>query len=258
MNSELKYDYSFNLSRSDFNPNDILFIYDVFNLHGIAASSEELSNFRDLSNKHFQVIQEKNLLFDHNVLHLKENIFLHGYWQSEKYFKGISRVIRDDFKIKKPVKNSNLDLADAIDRSESVSVHLRGRDYIKKESTSKIHNTCDRDYYERAMMYVTRFTKNPYFYIFSDDHDWAVSFLKNIKYPHEFVEGNSWNTHSYEDMRLMSLCKHNIIANSSFSWWSAWLNQNPNKIVVAPKKWFANPEMNRMTLDLVPENWVKI
>lgn len=247
---ELKFNNSFNLNRKDFDPSDILFIYDIFDLIGSPISEKDEFNLLK--------INETSLEFNHHIFSLKSNISLYGYWQSEKYFKENASLIKNDFTFKNSIESHNISIASEINKTNSVSIHLRGRDYINKPSTKKIHNTCDAKYYIDSIKYILRHVQDPYFYIFSDDLDWARSFFKDFECQHKFIEGNSWNKNSFEDMRLMSLCKYNIIANSSFSWWSAWLNKNPNKIVIAPHRWFAPSEMNKTAKDLVPEEWIKI
>ncbi|MDD2505652.1 MAG: alpha-1,2-fucosyltransferase, partial [Bacilli bacterium] len=135
----------------------------------------------------------------------------------------------------------------------SDSLHVRRGDYVLNSTTNKVHGTCGINYYNKAIDIVTKENPEAVFFVFSDDCDWARN---NLKINHEkyFIDFNG-KENCHEDIRLMSLCKHNIIANSSFSWWGAWLNNNKNKIVVAPKKWF-NVKIN--TKDLVPENWIKI
>jgi len=275
LNTSLKIDYSINLTRKDFNPDDIPAFFDIFNIEVEKATIQEIKKFKTTSENLFlnrlysytlkkfpglfktksNFINESNSNFSEEILSLVDDCYLTGYWQSEKYFIDVEDLIREDFKMKNPLKGDNLEIAKKIENSVSVSIHLRGRDYITKGETNKIHFTCDNSYYERSINYILKRVKNPAFFIFSDDPEWAKSFLK-INYPCIFVEGNSWNKTSFEDLRLMSLCKHNIIANSSFSWWAAWLNKNPNKIVIAPLKWFNDPF--RETADLIPDNWIKI
>jgi hypothetical protein len=112
---------------------------------------------------------------------------------------------------------------------------------------------CSLAYYQKAIEYIKSQVKTPVFYIFSDDIEWVKSNLLLDK--NTVFVGHNKGTESYNDMHLMSLCKHHIIANSSFSWWGAWLNASPNKIVVAPKKWFAS---NQNDQDLIPRSWVKL
>jgi hypothetical protein len=122
--------------------------------------------------------------------------------------------------------------------TNSVSLHIRRGDYVSSAINQRIYGTCDLDYYERAIKIISTKVSDPIFYIFSDDIDWAKKHLQS-EGQYIFVDWNNAET-NYEDLRLMYHCKHNIIANSSFSWWGAWLNQNPHKLVIAPAKRFNN------------------
>ena len=140
-----------------------------------------------------------------------------------------------------------------ISQTNSVSLHIRRGDYVSNQKTNQTHGTCDLDYYQRCITEIEKEVENPYFFVFSDEIEWVKENLK-INHPAEYVDQNTGDK-SYEDMRLMSQCKHNVIANSSFSWWGAWLNSYPDKIVFAPKRWFASDKHN--TKDLIPEGWKK-
>lgn len=184
------------------------------------------------------------------ILSSGDNIYLDGYWQSEKYFKAVEPIMRREFTVKEAFDSY---LFRAITDSNSVSLHVRRTDYVTNSRAYKIHGTCSVDYYERAANKIKKTVSQPHFFIFSDDIDWAKNNLK-LKASITFVEHGPEK--NYEDLILMSKCKHNIIANSSFSWWGAWLNQNPTKIVIAPQKWFKDAKMS--TNDLLPINWLKI
>ena len=134
-----------------------------------------------------------------------------------------------------------------------MSLHVRRGDYANNPSALSTHGLCSLDYYREAVNHIAEKVKEPHFFIFSDDMDWAVDNIR-IKFPCEYIDHNK-GPGSSEDMRLMSLCRSHIIANSSFSWWGAWLNPDPTKIVVAPKRWFAR---NVETPDLIPDGWVRI
>lgn len=177
--------------------------------------------------------------------------YLTGYWQSEKYFLDVAAQIREDFSFQLPLENKNAELAKQINHVNAVSLHVRRGDYVNNPETTATHGLCSLDYYREAIRYVAERVNSPYFFVFSDDIAWVKNNLK-IDFPHQYVDHNH-GAESYNDMRLMSLCQHHIIANSSFSWWGAWLNPSVRKIVVAPKRWFAN-ETN--TQDLIPHNWV--
>ncbi len=178
---------------------------------------------------------------------INKDIYLEGYWQNENYFKGIQNIIRKEFVPKK-------EISEKIDNQKSVSLHIRRGDYVKDENTKKIFAVLGLDYYKNAIDLIAKKIGNPEIFVFSDDIPWVKENLK-IDLPVRFVE----NKEDYEDMWLMSRCQHHIIANSSFSWWGAWLGNNPDKIVIAPKQWFAKEEMEkRKGFDIVPENWIKI
>lgn len=187
------------------------------------------------------------------IRNVPQDCYLVGYWQSEKYFKDVAAIIRSDFTFKAPLENLNADLAEQIKQVNAISLHVRRGDYAKNSKTMAIHGLCALDYYRAAIRYVSNQVEHPYFFIFSDDIGWVKDNLK-MNFPCQYVEHNH-GADSYNDMRLMSLCHHHIIANSSFSWWGAWLNPNPDKIVIAPNKWFVN-EGN--VEDLFPQDWVTL
>ena len=212
--------------------------------------------------KQFKLVEDTFQPFDPMVLKAGKNVYLEGYWQSEKYFKEIEYIIRKDLIIKPNLKGRNKDIAKKIVSENSISLHIRRGNYVANPEIFKVHGTCEQEYYYEAIDYITENVKEPYFYIFSDEIEWAKDNFK-IEYAHTFVDinigfdgENYQDEKNYEDLRLMSLCKHNIIANSSFSWWGAWLNQNPEKIVIAPKKWFNDESLD--TSDLIPNSWIRI
>ena len=182
-----------------------------------------------------------------------KNSYLSGYWQSESYFQAAEQVIRSDFTFKPALNLRNVELAEQIGQVNAVSLHVRRGDYANNKKTNATHGLCSLDYYRMAIQHVAQRVDQPHFFIFSDDQSWAKEYLK-IEFPCRYIDHNQ-GIESYNDMRLMSLCKHHIIANSSFSWWGAWLNANQSKIVVGPKKWFAS---NKNTSDLLPSSWVTL
>jgi len=199
-------------------------------------------------------IKEKQFSFDPSVLDAKGNIYLEGYWQSEKYFSVIRDILLREFDLKYEQNAKNRVIANHIQKTESVSLHIRRADYVHDPLTNHIHGICSFDYYKKAVDYITLKIPNCHFYIFSDDQSWVFENFK-LDYPVTMVCHNDATT-SYEDLRLMSLCRYNIIANSSFSWWGAWLNTNPDKIVLAPERWFSDSTLNAK--DLIPESWIKV
>lgn len=197
---------------------------------------------------------EKGFSFNSSIYKIGKDCFLTGYWQSYRYFENIESLIREEFKFPQVFDKDNHRLT-KIEHENSISLHVRRTDFVNNKYHD-IHGTCSIEYYEKAAEYIANKVSRPCFFIFSDDIEWARANL-NLNYPCEFVSGNI-GKQSYIDMQLMSLCKHNIIANSSFSWWGAWLNQNPNKVVVAPRQWFADETRNSQTKDLMPETWLRI
>ncbi len=179
--------------------------------------------------------------------------YLSGYWQSEKYFTDIEEVIRKEFAFKKPMQGANALLAGKMSSENSISLHVRRGDYLVSPKFNAVHGVCSLEYYRAALQYLVARIMNPVVYVFSDDLPWVRENMR-LECPHVYVDQNPGES-SYIDMQLMSHCRHHIIANSSFSWWGAWLNANPDKIVVAPEKWFAN---GRRVPDLIPTGWIKI
>lgn len=199
-------------------------------------------------------IREKKLFsFDPKVLKLSDGVYLDGYWQSEKYFADIAGIIRHEVTVKSPQVGRNKELAEMIASNNSVSLHIRRRDYVSNPKTNQVHGSCDLDYYFRCVEHLSHMVKNPNFFIFSDDPEWARQNLK-LPYPTVLVEHNGEDK-NYEDLRLMSQCRHHILANSSFSWWGAWLNPKEDKLVFAPRRWIAKKKVNFK--DIIPAQWTK-
>jgi hypothetical protein len=184
--------------------------------------------------------------------------YLNGYWQSEKYFKDYEQCIRSDFSFKYELDVKNKQLLEKIQNNNTVSIHIRRGDYLSNSSASEIHGVCSIEYYRSAVMEIKSHIEKPFFVIFSDDLEWVKN---NIKYfemdSFVFCEYNK-GSESYKDMQMMSLCQHHIIANSTFSWWGAWLNNNPSKIVIAPQKWFADEVKQSQAFDIYPNEWIKL
>jgi hypothetical protein len=199
-------------------------------------------------------VKELDFTFDPNILKVPSDVYLDGYWQSEKYFKDIGSMIRREFSVKCQPDIETEKIIEQIQSVNAISLHVRRKDYVSNLDTNKIHGICSLEYYHNAMKFIANKVNSPTFYIFSDDPEWVKLNLQ-LDFPMTFVTHNGPEK-NFEDLRLMSLCKHNIVANSTFSWWGAWLNRNPEKIVIAPRKWFNDPSIN--TDDLIPKNWIRI
>lgn len=185
--------------------------------------------------------------------HLPDDAYLDGYWQSERYFSLHAEQVRKAFSVTSPLDASNAALARQIDATTSVSVHVRRGDFARKPEVSRVHGVDLSDYYRNSIEVIGRRLDNPHYFIFSDEPEWVRNHL-DIGAPWTVVDHNS-GENSYRDMQLMSLCRHHVIANSTFSWWGAWLNPRADKIVVAPRQWFAN---DTPTNDLIPATWERL
>ncbi|MDR3258916.1 MAG: alpha-1,2-fucosyltransferase [Fusobacteriaceae bacterium] len=215
----------------------------------------------------FQRIIRKALTKSHIILHVekwgekdvkkiinKKFIkYYYGWWQNEKYFKEIEGIIRKDFKFTDVLSQKNCEIKTKIEKSNSISIHIRRGDYIENVGLGRL---APLYYYKNAISYISKEVKNPVFFIFSNDIEWCKKNI-NIEFITYYIDWNN-GEESYRDMQLMSLCKHNIIPNSSFSWWGAWLNSNPDKIVIAPEKWFNTDYIKWDYSNIVPDSWIKL
>lgn len=182
----------------------------------------------------------------------KGPVYWEGAFQTEKYFKEQRPRLLQDLRLKQPLPEENQKMLAKIKSCNAVGVHIRRGDYLNPKGPFVY---LDLDYYERAMSYIAKKVENPHFFIFSNDPEWVKANLK-APYPLTIVDINGEKT-GYFDLELMRNCRHNIIANSSFSWWGAYLNETPEKIVVAPKQWF-KPDAMEYSEDIVPEEWIKM
>jgi hypothetical protein len=237
----------------------------IFNIHAQIATEKELKKFKTSNGIvsrirnifpglfTYKQITQKSHAFNPAILRAPDNSWLNGFWQSEKYFIDIENTIRTDFEFKSPVQGSNKTLAEKISSCESVSIHVRRGDYTKPEVLA-FHGMCSPDYYYQGIETLSKKTTIQELFLFSDDTAWVKQNMQ-FRLPVTYIDHNT-GKNSFEDMRLMSLCKHNIIANSSFSWWAAWLNAHKNKTVIAPKTWIADKQVE--TTDVIPENWLQL
>lgn len=195
--------------------------------------------------------KEQSFAYNSELFKIKsKNILLDGYFQCEKYFSEFRTEILKDLKIVSPLKKETQEQLKNIAKVNSVSIHIRRGDYLQNEK----HNTSKEDFYKDAMALIENKIENPVYFMFSDDMEWVkTNFKTNVETV--YIDFNDANT-DYEDLKLMTACKHNIIANSSFSWWAAWLNTNENKTVIAPQQWF-NDESQDYS-DVIPNTWIKL
>ena len=238
----------------------------VFALDAEFASAEETRPVKRKGDSRLSRVLHRQFPFLFSSLYIAENThqymprfwkygpnaYLHGFWQSEKYFRPYRDAIRKDFTFREQAKGRNAEMLDLIRKTHSVSVHIRRGDYVNDANVNAYHGLAGIAYYEAAVREIEKIAGAPELFVFSDDIEWCRQHLL-LGYPTHFMDHNNGST-AFEDMRLMSECRHNIIANSSFSWWAAWLNANPNKIVTAPRQWFRN-EANP---DIYPADWIKL
>ena len=193
----------------------------------------------------------KRLDFDENVFKVTDNAYLFGFWQDYRYFSSIEETLRKELTFKNEPTGSNEVMLNVIRSSNAISIHMRRGDYLTDSNVLENVGTCDLAYFRNAVEEMAQGVPNPVFYFFSDDPGWVKD---NFRIPYDtiYVDINSEEM-AFEDLRLMSNCRHHILANSSFSWWGAWLCDNQAKKVIAPRVWRAKgPNM------FLPAGWKTI
>ncbi|MFK8037022.1 MAG: alpha-1,2-fucosyltransferase [Crocinitomicaceae bacterium] len=238
---------------------------DVFNLVDAQIVSKKSYNYLIEDNFFFKlkrklfngsVFYETNLAFDPTINKLSKNGYIEGYFQSEKYFLKYRESLLSLFTFSKKPSIKTTQTIAKINKTSSIAIHIRRGDYQKNREINNVHGVLPLSYYEDALKHFD--LSESHLLFFSDDIDWvkeSFNFLNQVN-----VTYVNWNTgkDSWQDLFLMSNCKHFIIANSSFSWWGAWLSTNENKTVICPKQWFADKNLNKNTSDLIPKRWIRI
>jgi hypothetical protein len=222
--------------------------YKILKISGIY----KIINFFFLLDK--QKFEKSPFIFNRDLLKKKivKNVSITGFFQSEKYFIHYKKIVLKLFRFPKIKDKLHQKYLNLINNKNSVAIHIRRGDYLNDPKVRYIHGILGSDYYKKSINYIKKKVKNPFFFIFSDDIELVkknFSFFNNKKYI--FIDTKS----SINDLYLMSNCKHFIIANSTFSWWGAWLSKNKRKIVCAPKRWL---RARISTPDIIPESWIKI
>lgn len=264
--TELKFDSHLRINNPNFTPRSLGLSKYKLNLSFV--NDEELKKYK-LFNNGFMARLERKIIQKIPFLNkrmrvedtfkiikkevLSNECYYDGYWQSEYYFDSIADLIRRDLQLNFELDEANKIIENQINNSASVSLHIRRGDYLAVSSNAKIYNVCSLEYYQSAMNYLNDKYKELTFFIFSDDISWAKENFKNGNF--KIVDINQNNPHA--DLYLMSKCKHNIIANSSFSWWGAWLNSFEDKVVVSPKKWYKDSTTNKNAINsIIPNSWI--
>lgn len=257
MGKEIRYDISsFNEKRENLRKLDL----SIFHLEFPVATEKELiryghgNSFIGKISRKIGIGIERIYIDDidrgyQQEIFSMDDVYLSGYWQSEKYFKDIRSELLKLYRMPVGINEDSKDLISEIEETVSVSLHIRRGDYLTEQNKKIYGGICTFQYYEHALELVRQKLGNIRVYIFTDAPEWAKKVFREKDYI--IVEKDAGRNDAV-DLFLMSKCKANIIANSSFSWWAAWLNQNEEKIVVSPKKWFNNHD----TLDMICEDWL--
>lgn len=263
-NAVLKLDMSF-LHGSQENDTPRQFMLDAFNISAECALPLEIpylganpSFFQQCRSIYLRWLNKccTNVLidYDHRIndsfFSAPDNSYLEGYWQSEKYFIAHATTIRNDFTPLGEPEDVNRQLSSYMEKTNSVAIHVRRGDYINNPRINSVHGICSLEYYQQCVKSLSAQVDNPEYFVFSDEPDWVGKHLQ-LDGKVTVVDNNTPEMPVW-DLWLMSKCKHNIIANSSFSWWGAWLNGNPDKIVFAPKQWFSGGNVQP---NIIPEQW---
>jgi len=240
--------------RKDHNGFELQNVFDIYSKVKFLDNPLDfyLINFKEILHKidfTYKKFNEPHYHYTKMISNVSKHSKLNGYWQSELYFQNYADEIKKIFSFSKQLNEKNSLIANEIKQNQSISIHIRRGDYLLPNNSN--HNTDLRKYYLKAIEKTSKFYNSPKYFIFTDDPSW-VSRNFTLDYLFKIVNINH-QTQSFFDMYLMSLCKSNIIANSSFSWWGAWLNNNKDKVVYAPKNWFKDKRIS--TDDLIPKSW---
>lgn len=200
--------------------------------------------FRPDGNK--KIIEDTTFGFDDSIFKIRDNSYVSGIWPSPRYFKSIEDIVFKDIMLKNHLSKNAEFFLGKIQEYNSVSIHIRRGDYLKYPNKFGL---CSLEYYEKAVEKIKQSVISPVFFVFSDDINYAK---ENLKIGHNVFYVSGLDVEDYEELVLMSKCKHNIMANSTFSWWGAWLNKNRNKIVIAPKMLRKD---DKNTSDFIPQEW---
>jgi hypothetical protein len=201
----------------------------------------------------FKILRRQHVGFEPSMLKKQGDLYLDGYWQSPKYFESIRPTLLKEFTLRTPMSSSAESMTIRMGSPSSVSVHIRRGDYVANPKVAASYGPCTETYYKNAVAEITKHVLSPTWFVFSDDIEWVK---EHLSFPGTVIYVSGEAANDQEELLLMAACAHNVIANSSFSWWGAWLNQNPEKIVVAPSPWFDTRPQDHA--DLLPSSWTRI
>ena len=201
------------------------------------------------------IVMESNNMGSYNLDVYKPSTFLNGFWQNKKYFEDISDTIRDNFtSFREEMSENAKSMLTKINSLNSICVNYRRTDYVSSKAARGYHGIMGEEYYSQAIKMMAEKVKDPHFFIFSDDIEWCLENVK-IGFPTTFITREYSGKEYIDYFRLMIACKNYIIPNSTFAWWPAWLNKNPNKIVIAPKRWYVDMDGKE---GVASTNWIQI
>lgn len=232
----------FNLDVNQADPIEINQLYPSSNL------KRKIQAILPTSQKSFY--KEKKFSFQSNFSQLSSSVYLKGYWQSELYFSSIDSIIKEKYLLEPNCYKNALDFIQQLSLQESVSIHVRKGDYLKAPYNT-VYAELNNEYYKRAIEFLKEICPSIKTYVFTDDPAWVEAHL-DLGIPFELASGKKTNS-MFEDFQAMRSCKYHVIANSSFSWWTAWLSAHQDKQVVAPRNWFK--DIQEDTTDLIPKSW---
>lgn len=271
--TKLKLDLSFLQDRKESKKNYVFREFDltVFNITVTdIAEKDEISYYTGISpdgmslgfpvklkRKFSQPIHliDYSLKYHPEYKEISGNAYLEGYFQSQSYFSGIEDQIRKQFTFKKEILPVSKELARKINDSNSICLHVRRTDFLDENFGREIQGFVGLEYYMKALSFIKEKTRDPQLFIFSDDIEWCKNNLA-FELPTHFVLNEHNGEKSGNCLQLMTLCKHFIIPNSTFSWWAAWLSSSPGKIIIAPVKWMKNSAIDEK--ELIPESWIRL
>ena len=200
-------------------------------------------------------VRERGLGYQDRIAHAADDTYLHGYFQSERYFADVLDQMEDDLRIITSPDTQNAEYAERIaSAGHTVSLHMRRGDYLGSPKSNATYATCDEAYYLRALELLSDGQSDLKVFVFSDDPSWVRD---NLKLPYDMIAvGHNGPDKHYEDLRLMSCCTDHVIANSTFSWWGGWLDRRPEARVVGPAKWFNDPKLANP--EILPDRWIAV
>ncbi|CAM8657789.1 Fut1_Fut2_like domain containing protein [Comamonadaceae bacterium] len=199
------------------------------------------------------VFWPQSFAYDERIEWLRHPVYMVGYWQTERYFAWNRQRLLQDLTLRSAA-SADSDWAEIIRNCNSVSLHVRRGDYVSNPNAAQNHGTCDLDFYQHSVASLLEQQPDLEVFVFSDEPQWAADHLR-LPAPIHIVDANPPDR-GHLDLELMSACRHHVLANSSFSWWGAWLCVQPGQTVYAPDRWFANPSVD--TRDIIPPHWHRL